>query len=573
MIPEADASMRLDLGTVQNATDKLKLDYSYGTTDNNGNVLSQKITVPTVGQTSGFVATQNYSYDSLNRITQATETVAGSQSWNQQFEYDRYGNRTSFSQTLGGVTTNTTPSVDAATNRFNAGQGFSYDASGNVVQDTDPMTGHVRSFAFDGENKQREVKDVTNSNHVVGTYFYDGDGRRVKKVTDTEATIFIYDAGGKLVAEYSTAAPPATPQVSYTTTDHLGSPRINTDATGGVIARHDYHPFGEEIFTAQRTTGLNYSADSVRKQFTGYERDNETGLDYAQARYYNNQHGRFTSVDPLAASASIKNPQTFNRYTYALNSPYKFTDPLGLLSMQTSGACGNGCPNSDGGMSGYADNYDSGQLNGPQMLELARQQQAIRALVLIALGIRPSVAYEVVYGHPFGQSARSTPRTTPPLPTFRNLWYRHKQNPHDPVTDTRSDGSLLYGNQCAIRLSITFLDSDLRDKFTGFFGSRISKTKEGYVIRALDMKGFLDSVFGLPRDLTRSNDRGGEINNLTGFVLLVNFRGTVDTDRFFNHVDMWNRQVLGFGDFNWLQRAEKMFFWEYPVREAVGRAK
>ncbi|MCC6826066.1 MAG: hypothetical protein IT172_10020 [Acidobacteria bacterium] len=404
---------------------------------------------------------------------------------------------------------------------------------------------------------------------------------------------FVYDAAGRLVEEYL-ASSPTTVQTAYVyagprllstedasgtnylTADHLGSPRINTDANGSVTARHDYMPFGEEIFTAltaQRTSGVGYSGDAVRKQFTGYERDNETGLDYAQARYYNNQHGRFTSVDPLAASASIKNPQTFNRYTYALNSPYKFTDPLGLLSMQTSGACGNGCPNSDGGMSGYADNYDSGQLNGPQMLELARQQQAIRALVLIALGIRPSVAYEVVYGHPFGQSARSTPRTTPPLPTFRNLWYRHKQNPHDPVTDTRSDGSLLYGNQCAIRLSITFLDSDLRDKFTGFFGSRISKTKEGYVIRALDMKGFLDSVFGLPRDLTRSNDRGGEINNLTGFVLLVNFRGTVDTDRFFNHVDMWNRQVLGFGDFNWLQRAEKMFFWEYPVREAVGRAK
>lgn len=43
MIPEADASMRLDLGTVQNATDELKLDYSYGTIDNNGNVKSQTI--------------------------------------------------------------------------------------------------------------------------------------------------------------------------------------------------------------------------------------------------------------------------------------------------------------------------------------------------------------------------------------------------------------------------------------------------------------------------------------------------------------------------------------------------
>jgi hypothetical protein len=34
----------------------------------------------------------------------------------------------------------------------------------------------------------------------------------------------------------------------------------------------------------------------------------------------------------MTASATIKNPQTFNRYSYVLNSPYKFVDPLGLIS-------------------------------------------------------------------------------------------------------------------------------------------------------------------------------------------------------------------------------------------------
>jgi len=42
---------------------------------------------------------------------------------------------------------------------------------------------HGRAFKYEGENKQREVKDVTNAGQIVGTYFYDGDGRRVKKVT------------------------------------------------------------------------------------------------------------------------------------------------------------------------------------------------------------------------------------------------------------------------------------------------------------------------------------------------------------------------------------------------------
>ena len=97
-----------------------------------------------------------------------------------------------------------------------------------------------------------------------------------------------------------------------------------------------------------RTTAQGFnSADDVRKQYTGYERDDESGLDYAQARYYNSNHGRFTSVDPLTASANVKDPQTFNRYSYVLNSPYKFTDPLGLISVGT-GACGGWCGNSGG---------------------------------------------------------------------------------------------------------------------------------------------------------------------------------------------------------------------------------
>ena len=75
-------------------------------------------------------------------------------------------------------------------------------------------------------------------------------------------------------------------------------------------------------------------------------------MEFAQARYYNSTHGRFTSVDPLTASATIKNPQTFNRYSYVLNSPYKFTDPLGLLSVTTS-ACGQWCSNSYQGEGRY----------------------------------------------------------------------------------------------------------------------------------------------------------------------------------------------------------------------------
>jgi RHS repeat-associated protein len=65
-------------------------------------------------------------------------------------------------------------------------------------------------------------------------------------------------------------------------------------------------------------------------QFTSKERDAETGLDYFGARYVSGAQGRFTSPDPLMASAHASNPQTWNRYTYGLNNQLRYFDPDGL---------------------------------------------------------------------------------------------------------------------------------------------------------------------------------------------------------------------------------------------------
>ena len=66
-------AIKIGLGTIATTQDLLKLDYDYGTpTQNNG---SMTITVPTVGTNQGFTATQGYTYDSLNRLKSATESV------------------------------------------------------------------------------------------------------------------------------------------------------------------------------------------------------------------------------------------------------------------------------------------------------------------------------------------------------------------------------------------------------------------------------------------------------------------------------------------------------------------
>lgn len=321
---------QIALGTVQNGYDKLKLNYTYGSTaNNNGNVLTQAITVPAVGTNPGFTATQNYTYDSLNRINDATEMLTptggtATQTWKQTFLYDRYGNRT-FDTTQNRTTTIPNgcpmavcnPSANTSDNKLKTVDGYQFDNAGNTKTDAEN-----RTFIYDSENKQVEVKNA--SNQTIGKYWYDGDGKRVKKEVPLtgEVTIFVYDATGKLVAEYSTiVASTQDAKVAYLTNDHLGSPRINTDRDGAVTARHDYHPFGKEIATSQRTVGLNYSDDTVRKQFTGYERDSETGLDFAEARMYSSEQGRFDVPDPSQSSAKPENPQTFNRYSYVGNNP------------------------------------------------------------------------------------------------------------------------------------------------------------------------------------------------------------------------------------------------------------
>ncbi len=127
----------------------------------------------------------------------------------------------------------------------------------------------------------------------------------------------------------------AAAKLQWLVADQLGTPRLVVDKSGSLasVSRHDYLPFGEELFagTAGRTTAQGYSpADGLRQKFTTKERDNETGLDFFEARYYAGTQGRFTSADPLYIEMGrLADPQQFNLYTYTRNSPLKFIDPTG----------------------------------------------------------------------------------------------------------------------------------------------------------------------------------------------------------------------------------------------------
>jgi RHS repeat-associated protein len=119
--------------------------------------------------------------------------------------------------------------------------------------------------------------------------------------------------------------------VHWLVSDQLGTPRMIFDQSGSLanVSRHDYLPFGQELFAGIGGRTLEYTAsDNVRQKFTQKERDSETGLDYFGARYFASTQGRFTSVDPVAGSCF--NPQSLNAYSYAWNNPLVLTDPTGM---------------------------------------------------------------------------------------------------------------------------------------------------------------------------------------------------------------------------------------------------
>ncbi len=338
----------LALGTSDGDGSLWKLGYEYGEIEN-GSVNQAKNTGNIARQTLSFTGLTNpliqtYKYDSLYRLTEAKEVSGANQTWKESFSYDRYGNRIGKEKFVGTtqiVNDNKThPTINPNTNRFNTGQGYSYDKNGNLIDDAEG-----RTFIFNGENKQRFVVQSGNN---VGEYFYDGEGNRVKKkvyeadgITVKEETVFVYSSG-KLVAEYSTKPLPQNPTTNWTVTDQLGSPRVIVNSLGEVVSRRDFLPFGEEAISniGERPTALKYgTTDSVRQKFTGYQKDDETGLDFAEARMYENRHGRFTAVDPLLASGNSAYPQSFNRYLYVQNNPITGTDPTGMCGGQGQPQC------------------------------------------------------------------------------------------------------------------------------------------------------------------------------------------------------------------------------------------
>ncbi len=148
-------------------SDSLNLGYFYPGANNNGNPSNQTIQRP------GASWTQNYAYDGVNRLQSANESGAGS--WAVGYGYDALGNR--WVVPGGGLPglTSETPTCSSWYLSNNRIANWGYDGAGNVTQ----VGSMNRSFSYDAENRQTGA--AINSQRE--SYGYDGDGRRVRKIT------------------------------------------------------------------------------------------------------------------------------------------------------------------------------------------------------------------------------------------------------------------------------------------------------------------------------------------------------------------------------------------------------
>jgi RHS repeat-associated protein len=328
----------------------LDLTYSFtNSTENNG-------TVASITNNRNTARSQSFTYDELNRVSTAqSQATSGTYAWGLSFTYDPWANLLGASVTQGSAQM-LSVSVNGKNQVTNSG--FAFDAAGNMTADG------TNTYTFNAEAELAAAAGVT--------YFYDADGRRVKK---SSGKLYWYgmssdplsesDSSGNLTAEYIFMGgariamlnlPAAT--VSYYVQDHLGSSRVVTDSSGNLQDDSDFLPFGQEKSYA--------SASGNHYKFTGKERDTESGLDDFAARFYASSYGRFISADDSKYSKAT-DPQTLNLYTYVSNNPINAVDPTGhyggppgRVSMKDNFGDGDsaGTGEREQGMSEYQDGLD-----------------------------------------------------------------------------------------------------------------------------------------------------------------------------------------------------------------------
>ncbi len=291
--------------------------YSY---DDTGNITAVQTEEGTI----------TYQYDKLNQLVEETLLNGTTIS----YEYDSVGNRTKKVVDDGSTTDTTNYSYDEVNQLSTVdGEAYTYDSNGNLTNNGD------KQFIYNENNRLIEVLDSTDK--TIASYKYDRQGRRVSKVTDNGVVNFHYgdcgckqdkvmyetDGNNNIIAEYTydKQGNPVTMikngETYYYHVNGHGDVTALTDESGNIVAQYQYDAWGNII----SMSGTMAESNTIR--YAGYKYDNETGLYYLRARYFDSEIGRFLTRDTFHGFEDDQ--QSLNRYAYTKNNPIMYTDPTG----------------------------------------------------------------------------------------------------------------------------------------------------------------------------------------------------------------------------------------------------
>lgn len=365
-----ETGQMLSVYTDTNAGDQRhRIDYIY---EGFGNL--QRQTVENIQNGSPIISFEDYAYDDLHRLTNATRTINGTQQTAVTYDYDDVGNfikksdyATSYSygnatKSLGGNAGSN--AVRRITKSSQAGGGtatYSYDLNGNLT------SGDGKTLTYNAFNKPVTIS----KNGVTSSFSYGADQMRYKQIKtvpseETETTIYIDKAyevvtqgsvtkkraylGDAIITE-TVGGTEAGYKIGFVHRDRLNSVVTITDENGNLLDNKSYDAFGKPrkgsfdsatpatlagVFSiSDFTTGSASAEFHTTRGFTDHEHLDDAELIHMNGRVYDYNLGRFLSVDPFIQEPG--NSQSMNPYSYIMNNPLAGTDPSGYTAEKSCG--------------------------------------------------------------------------------------------------------------------------------------------------------------------------------------------------------------------------------------------
>ncbi|HXK82449.1 MAG TPA: RHS repeat-associated core domain-containing protein [Bacteroidales bacterium] len=199
----------------------------------------------------------------------------------------------------------------------------------NIIEGIEGIDDYSLSLKYGPDNKRKESKFYENETLTLTKYYSGLYEKTIDDIGVTKEFHLIYGGDGMAAVHIITNGDNENADTYYMAKDHLGSVMNLFDENENIIEEHSYDAWGN-LRNVQNWSFTNVNTNFIyNRGYTGHEMLSNFGLINMNGRIYDPQIGRMLSPDNYVQETY--NSQNYNRYTYCLNNPLKYTDPSGNL--------------------------------------------------------------------------------------------------------------------------------------------------------------------------------------------------------------------------------------------------